>query len=87
MVEAMQFKLPVVAYNWNGASYIVLHGHTGLLCDPSDHIHLSEALEQLIITPLLRERFGVAGRSRYLSHYSIPQFYNLLDSCFSSITS
>ncbi|MDF9799665.1 glycosyltransferase involved in cell wall biosynthesis [Catalinimonas alkaloidigena] len=74
VVEAMMFKLPVVASNWRGIPDIVVDGTTGWLVPPRDVEATANKLRMLIQNPLLRKQMGEAGRQRYLEKYRLEIF-------------
>ncbi len=66
-LEAGAHGLPVVAHAIGGVPEAVIHDHTGLLVAPGDTVALTAAFAQLIGDPVLRRRFGEAGRMRALA--------------------
>jgi glycosyltransferase involved in cell wall biosynthesis len=64
IIEAMLLGLPVVASEVGGIPSLVVHDETGLLVRPGDVDHLAAALETMVGSPMLRQRFGEAGRRR-----------------------
>jgi glycosyltransferase involved in cell wall biosynthesis len=73
LVEAMMFRLPVVATRWRGIPDVVVDGVTGLLVPVRDVDALAAALNRLLDDPGLRSRMGEAGRQRYLSRFTIDE--------------
>jgi glycosyltransferase involved in cell wall biosynthesis len=63
-VEAMAFKLPVVATNVGGFPGMVNGGETGLLVPPNDPGALAEALCELLENPERARAMGQAGYQR-----------------------
>jgi phosphatidylinositol alpha-1,6-mannosyltransferase len=63
-LEAGAQELPVVAGNVGGALDAVVHGETGVLVDPSDHIALAYAIADLLLDPSRAQALGVAGARR-----------------------
>lgn len=63
-LEAAVHGLPAVAGNVAGAVDAVVHGETGLLVDPTDHVAVADALTQLLASPETAERLGRAGAKR-----------------------
>jgi phosphatidyl-myo-inositol dimannoside synthase len=63
-LEAAAHGLPAVAGNVAGAVDAVVHGETGLLVDPSDHVAVADALTTLLTSPETAERLGRAGAER-----------------------
>lgn len=70
-VEAGLRGLPVVGGNVGGAVDAVVHGETGLLVDPTDHVALADALTGLLVDPERAERMGEAGR-RHARQFAWP---------------
>ena len=63
-LEAAVHRLPVVAGNVAGAVDAVVHGETGLLVDPTDHVAVADALTTLLQSPETAERLGRAAAER-----------------------
>ncbi len=63
-VEAMFFKLPVIATNAGGIPEIVENEKTGLLIPPKNIAALSEAIEKLVKKEELRIIYGEQGFAR-----------------------
>jgi glycosyltransferase involved in cell wall biosynthesis len=71
LVEAMMFRLPVVATRAGGMPDIVESGVTGSLLADFSPGGLAAALEQLIAEPEMRQRMGKQGRRRYLERFTL----------------
>ncbi|MGZ5006062.1 MAG: glycosyltransferase family 4 protein, partial [Chthoniobacterales bacterium] len=71
ILEAMASARPVVSTRLAGIPELVVHGETGILISPSDTAALAQALEQLLLDPDLRLRYGRAGRARIEQHFRI----------------
>ena len=56
--------LPIVAGAAGGATDAVVHGETGLLVDPEDHVAVADALVTLLRDRELSDRLGGQGRAR-----------------------
>jgi glycosyltransferase involved in cell wall biosynthesis len=69
IIEAMMSGLPVVATDIRGSREEVVPGVTGLLVPVRDADGLARGLEQLIVDPDRRQRYGQAGRERALALY------------------
>lgn len=65
-IEAMRYKLPVVALDVGGAQDIVENGVTGLLCSDQSSAAVHAALERLVSDPVLRKSMGEKARARFL---------------------
>jgi len=74
ILEAMQFSLPVVSTQWRGVPALVQNGQTGLLVAPRDPQALADALDRLLGDPELGRRLGIAGRERYLAHFTVERY-------------
>lgn len=61
LLEAMSYRLPIVATNAGAIPELVKDGKNGILVPPKDSKALSKALEILIKNISLRERFGKNG--------------------------
>ncbi|MBW3570472.1 MAG: glycosyltransferase family 4 protein [Gemmatimonadetes bacterium] len=62
IAEAMACGRAVVASAAGGAGEIVTHGHDALAVAPGDVEGLTDAIRQLALDPVLRDRLGRAGR-------------------------
>jgi glycosyltransferase involved in cell wall biosynthesis len=82
VVEAMAAARPVVASRVGGQQFTVVHGVTGLLCEPDDPVDLAEKLSMLLDSVELRLAMGNAGRRRFLTEYAwdvvIDRYYRPL---------
>jgi phosphatidyl-myo-inositol dimannoside synthase len=63
-LEAAVHGLPAVAGNVAGALDAVVHGETGLLVDPTDHVAVADALTTLLDDADLAARLGRAAAER-----------------------
>lgn len=73
-LEAMQYKLPVVATNVGGVPYSVKDGETGLVCPVRNPILFSQALAKLIEDPELRITMGNAGYQFFNKEFTMEKF-------------
>jgi glycosyltransferase involved in cell wall biosynthesis len=69
-LEAMAMERPVVSLNNGGTPEVVEHGRSGLLSAAQDIDALADNIVTLLGDPGLRARFGAAGRSRVLEHFT-----------------
>jgi phosphatidylinositol alpha-1,6-mannosyltransferase len=67
-LEAGLHELPVVAGNVGGACDAVIHGETGLLVDPTDHVAVAEAITELLTDRRRAARLGRAAAARARDH-------------------
>lgn len=63
-LEAGAHQLPAVAGKVGGARDAIIHGVTGLLVDPADHVAVAEALTELLVDRRHAETLGRAAASR-----------------------
>jgi len=73
VVEAMSFGLPVVASAVGALPELVKHDKTGILVKPGSVPSLEAALSAFVIHPELIERYGKAGRKRFMERFHISQ--------------
>ena len=85
LVESMQFKIPIIATNWNGIPFVVDDMKNGLLIKPKDSMDLANKIEELILNQNLRYIMGENGRKKYLEKYSIGSFISNMDNVFNEI--
>jgi rhamnosyl/mannosyltransferase len=73
LMEAMRYSKPLVATRipGSGVGWVVNHNVTGLLVEPGDSKALAGALNQLAGDVVMQERFGAAGRDRFLAEFHI----------------
>ncbi|MBK9175714.1 MAG: glycosyltransferase [Flavobacteriales bacterium] len=70
VIEASACGLPVVVTGVGGLPEVVEQDVTGSIVPPDDPRAAAAALEQLIASPALRERMGLAGRDRVMRRYA-----------------
>lgn len=73
VMEAMAAGLPVVATDISGNRDLVVQGETGFLVPVGDRAGFARQTRKLLEDGELARRFGVAGRQRILTHFSIEQ--------------
>lgn len=72
LIQAAQAGLPIVSTEVGSISDIVIHEGNGYLTDTSPAA-LADALEKLIIDPVLRQIMGEAGRDRSHRYFSLEK--------------
>lgn len=87
LLEAMQWRLPIVSTPEGGIPELVVDGETGFLVPRRDAEALAEKLQVLIMDPQLRTRFGNAGRKRYEEHYTQEHFESRMKAVLKSVIS
>lgn len=70
MVEAMANGRPVISARNGGSEMIVQDGETGWLVRKKDAGELAQRMAEMMDTPGLAERMGMAGRRRYEALFS-----------------
>jgi glycosyltransferase involved in cell wall biosynthesis len=85
ILEAMQYKLPVVSTFEGGIPDIVEDGVTGYLVPQKDANALAEKLEILIKNLELRIKMGKAGRKKYEENFTLEIFEKRLTSILKEI--
>jgi len=73
LIEAAACGRPIVATDVPGCREIVRHGENGLLVPARDAPALAEALKQLILDPVMRERMGRRGREIVEAEFSVAK--------------
>jgi glycosyltransferase involved in cell wall biosynthesis len=79
MLEAMSYRLPVVATAVGGIPEILRDQETGLLVKPGDVSGLAAAIRKLLLSRELRAKLGRAGRERVENFHSPARFLNGLE--------
>lgn len=74
LLEAMAWRLPVLATDVGGVSEIVEQNRTAVLVPPHDPDSMARALARLIDDSSLRNRLADASATRVVEHFS-PQIY------------
>lgn len=74
LLEAMQWRLPLVSSDEGGIPDIVEDGVNGFVCPRQNVQSLADALEKLITDPTLRQQMGERGYQRYLDLYTLEAF-------------
>jgi glycosyltransferase involved in cell wall biosynthesis len=69
-IESLAAERPMVATAVDGTPEVILDGRTGFTVPPGDAPSLAEAIGRLLRDPDLRRRFGRAGRSFVLEHFT-----------------
>ncbi|WP_339923289.1 glycosyltransferase family 4 protein [uncultured Cyclobacterium sp.] len=78
LLEAMSYSLPIVSTYEGGIKDIVENEVNGFLTIQKDPNLLAISLESLVENPILRQRMGKAGRSKYEKEFTDKIFQNRL---------
>lgn len=70
-MEAMSMGLPIITTNVVGCRETVEDGINGFLVPPKNVPALTEAIEKLILNPILREQMGKKGREKAIVEFDI----------------
>lgn len=87
LLEAMVYRIPVIASDLGGITDIVTHGETGLLVPPADATALAAALERLAADPVLTQRLGDAGHDLLRGRFSWPGIVAQWEACYAAALS
>lgn len=71
VLEAMSFRLPVIASHTGGLPELVVDEKTGILCPVRDSVRLGAALDDLLENTDRRKSMGEAGYQSVLRHHRI----------------
>lgn len=85
LIEAMAMERPVVSTNCDGVLDIVVDGETGLYVHPRNPDELAASLLRLIKDPVLRQRFGTAGRRRVVELFDQRRQLDRLEELYYSL--
>jgi glycosyltransferase involved in cell wall biosynthesis len=81
----MQFSLPVISTLEGGIPDIVEDGVTGFLVPQKNAEVLAEKLEILIKNPVLRNKMGTEGRTKFENKFTLSVFENRLKEILNTI--
>jgi glycosyltransferase involved in cell wall biosynthesis len=84
-LEAMAAGRPVVGSRVGGIPEMVVEGETGLLVPPKQPDQLAAALERLLASPELGQKFGAAGRERARTAFSIDRHAAQIQAIYDSL--
>lgn len=73
ILEAMSYGIPVIATNVGGNPRLVHDVLTGRLFDYDDHRTLSSILSDVLDSPAILAKWGVAARANVADHFSIQK--------------
>ncbi len=79
-LEAMQYKKPVLAVNYGGATDVVINNETGFLCEYDNNECLSEKTTVLHRDKNLRKKFGDNGYEKLMDTFTFDKFQKRLKS-------
>lgn len=85
ILEAMQYKLPVISTFEGGIPDIIIDHETGFLVEKRNPQMLASKITELIDDQQLRKRMGEKGYERFKNNYSISHFENNLYHTFEEL--
>jgi glycosyltransferase involved in cell wall biosynthesis len=74
VLEAMLMRKPVVAARIRGTEELVVDNETGRFFEKGNSRELAECLTELLLSPMLREDMGTAGKERVVDNFSIERY-------------
>ena len=85
VLEAMAFKIPVVATAVGGVPELIKDGINGFLVPPKDPVRLAERILNLAEDEALRDGFGQAGYDTIIEKFSFDRQSELLYAVYRSV--
>ena len=85
ILEAMQFRLPVIASAIGGIPDMISEKKEGLLVQPGDVSDLKEKLALLLLNATLRKELGFNGQNKFIQNYTIEHYNQGLANIFDQI--
>ena len=80
ILEAMEYKLPVISTNEGGIPDMVKDGENGLICEKQNPVSLADCIAKLLDDEELRVKMGNAGYDKFCREFTLQQFeYRMLD--------
>jgi glycosyltransferase involved in cell wall biosynthesis len=74
ILEAMEYKLPIISTNEGGIPDIVKDGENGLICEKQNPDSLADCIAKLLDDEELRIKMGNAGYERLCREYTLQRF-------------
>ena len=85
IIEAMQFKLPVISTNIASVPYIIDNGVTGYIVEKNQPNEIADRLRYLINNKDEKIKMGLAGYRKFLDRYTFDKFELNMDNVFKTI--
>ncbi|MDB5013698.1 MAG: glycosyl transferase group 1, partial [Daejeonella sp.] len=85
VLEAFNFKIPVIGSNIGSIPEIIDNGINGFIIDPGNFEGIADKLEYLILNPEKREIMGNNGYIKLCENYSLERFISTLNTTFDEI--
>lgn len=74
ILEAMEYKLPVISTNEGGIPDIVKDGENGLICEKRNPDSLADCIAKLLDDEGLRVKMGNAGYEKFCREFTLRRF-------------
>lgn len=84
LMQAMLCCIPVISTPVGSTDELVLHEKTGLLVNPKDSSHLSEAIKRMIENDNFRNTLAIQGREHVLENYTFKHMLDGMEDVFYS---
>ena len=81
LLEAMQYRLPIVTTNEGGIPDVVQDGVNGIICERQNAESLAAAIERLLLNPTLRRQMGNAGYEILRQRFTLEKFEHRMCEC------
>lgn len=75
-LEAMEFKLPIVASEVGGVTAEIKNGENGFVCEPGNTDAFVESISKLLDDSDLRKKMGEDGYRRFTENFTLKSFEN-----------
>ena len=85
ILEAMMMSLPIISTEWRGIPDIIDDNENGILLPIKDPNKLAEAIERLINNAVLRKKFSINARKKYLSEFTIERHLKRMEEAFKDV--
>lgn len=76
ILEAMEYKLPVISTNEGGIPDIVKDGENGLICEKQNPVSLADCIAKLLGDEELRVKMGNVGYDKFCREFTLQRFEN-----------
>jgi glycosyltransferase involved in cell wall biosynthesis len=74
LLEAMQYKLPIITTNIGGIADIVKNNYNGYICECENPVSLANAIEDLLADKHQRIEFGENGYNMFKENFTLEKF-------------
>jgi len=85
VVQALLMERPAVGFDIDGTPEVILPGHTGELVPLNDTRALADQMVRLAGDPVLRQRYGQAGRKRCLDQFDHRRMVDRIEGLYQSM--